>query len=140
MLNYNICIDTGQRISLNLQTCKTTFLLKFALVLRIIFNHTIMNFYSLNHKHLINYPNYEYTIFMNRKGCKRVKQLFHEQLRFLREERNLSLEELSKLSQIGVEKLTQYEKGERIPSLQTILKLSNVLEVPPSNLLDGIKA
>lgn len=99
-----------------------------------------MNFYSLNHKHLINYPNYEYTIFMNRKGCKRVKQLFHEQLRFLREERNLSLEELSKLSQIGVEKLTQYEKGERIPSLQTILKLSNVLEVPTSNLLDGIKA
>ncbi|MGE7667070.1 helix-turn-helix domain-containing protein [Ureibacillus composti] len=69
-----------------------------------------------------------------------MKQLFHEQLRFLREERNLSLEELSKLSQIGVEKLTQYEKGERIPSLQTILKLSNVLEVPPSNLLDGIKA
>ncbi|MDM5334846.1 helix-turn-helix transcriptional regulator [Ureibacillus composti] len=69
-----------------------------------------------------------------------MKQLFHEQLRFLREERNLSLEELSKLSQIGVEKLTQYEKGERIPSLQTILKLSNVLEVPTSNLLDGIKA
>ncbi|MBM7609207.1 transcriptional regulator with XRE-family HTH domain [Lysinibacillus composti] len=69
-----------------------------------------------------------------------MKQLFHEQLRFLREERNLSLEELSKLSQIGVEKLTQYEKGERIPSLQTILKLSTVLEVPTSNLLDGIKA
>lgn len=69
-----------------------------------------------------------------------MKQLFHEQLRFLREERNWTLEELSKLSQIGVEKLTQYEKGERIPSLQTILKLSNVLEVPTSNLLDGIKA
>ncbi|MFJ8236849.1 helix-turn-helix domain-containing protein [Ureibacillus sp. NPDC094379] len=69
-----------------------------------------------------------------------MKQLFHEQLKFLREERNWSLEELSKLSQIGVEKLAQYEKGERIPSLQTILKLSNVLEVPTSNLLDGIKA
>ncbi len=69
-----------------------------------------------------------------------MKQKFHEQLKFLREERNWSLEDLSKKTQVGVEKLALYEKGELIPSVQTILKLSNVLEVPASNLMDGIQA
>lgn len=69
-----------------------------------------------------------------------MKQKFHEQLRFLREEKNWSLEELSKKTQVGVEKLAQYETGEVTPSVQTILKLSTVLEVPASNLLDGIQA
>ncbi|MEK9199211.1 helix-turn-helix domain-containing protein [Ureibacillus sp. 179-F W5.1 NHS] len=69
-----------------------------------------------------------------------MKQKFHEQLKFLREERNLTLDELSKLTQVGVEKLALYEKGELIPSVQTILKLSTVLEVPASNLTDGIQA
>ncbi|MBD8028574.1 helix-turn-helix transcriptional regulator [Ureibacillus sp. Re31] len=69
-----------------------------------------------------------------------MKQKFHEQLKFLREERNLTLDELSKLTQVGVEKLALYEKGELIPSVQTILKLSTVLEVPASNLTDGMQA
>ena len=69
-----------------------------------------------------------------------MKQKFHEQLKFLREEKNWSLEELSKMVQVGVEKLTQYENGEQIPSVQTVLKLSTVLEVPASNLMDGIQA
>lgn len=69
-----------------------------------------------------------------------MKQKFHEQLKGLREERNWSLEDLSKKTQVGVEKLALYEKGELIPSVQTILKLSNVLEVPASNLMDGIQA
>lgn len=76
---------------------------------------------------------------MERK-CFEVKQKFHEQLKFLREERNLTLDELSKLTQVGVEKLALYEKGELIPSVQTILKLSTVLEVPASNLTDGMQA
>ncbi|MFC7687834.1 helix-turn-helix domain-containing protein [Ureibacillus sp. GCM10028918] len=69
-----------------------------------------------------------------------LQQKFHEQLKFLREERNWSLEELSKKVQVGVEKLAQYEKGELIPSVQTVLKLSTALEVPASNLMDGIQA
>lgn len=69
-----------------------------------------------------------------------MKQKFHDQLKFLREERNITLDELSKLTQVGVEKLALYEKGELIPSVQTILKLSTVLEVPASNLTDGIQA
>lgn len=64
----------------------------------------------------------------------------HDQLKILRKERNLSLEDLSKKTQLGVEKLASYEKGELTPSVQTILKLSNILEVPVSNLMDGIQS
>lgn len=69
-----------------------------------------------------------------------MNKKFHEQLKILREERNWTLEDLSKKTQLSVEKLAQYERGEQIPSVQTILKLSNVLEVPVSNLMDGIKS
>lgn len=68
-----------------------------------------------------------------------MKMQLQEQLKFLREERNLSLEDLSKKTQVGVEKLASYEKGELTPSIQTLLKLSNVLEVPVSNLIDGLQ-
>ena len=64
----------------------------------------------------------------------------HELLKQLREERNWSLEDLSKKTQVGVEKLSMYEKGELMPSVQTILKLSNVLEVPASNLMDSVQS
>ena len=64
----------------------------------------------------------------------------HELLKQLREERNWSLEDLSKKTQVGVEKLSMYEKGELAPSVQTLLKFSNVLEVPASNLMDCVKS
>lgn len=63
----------------------------------------------------------------------------HEQLKLLREEKNWSLEDLSLKTQLGVEKLAAYEKGEQTPSTQTLLKLSTVLEVPASNLMDGLQ-
>jgi transcriptional regulator with XRE-family HTH domain len=68
-----------------------------------------------------------------------MKQELHEQLKQLREERKISLETLSLKTRIGVGKLEAYETGREIPSVQTILKLSNALEVPASNLLDGIQ-
>lgn len=68
-----------------------------------------------------------------------MKMQLQEQLKFLREERNLSLEDLSKKTQVSAEKLASYEKGELTPSIQTLLKLSNVLEVPVSNLMDGLQ-
>ena len=75
------------------------------------------------------------------KGCARFMTMkLHELLKQLREERNWSLEELSKKTQVGVEKLSMYEKGELTPSVQTILKLSNVLEVPASNLMDSVQS
>lgn len=68
-----------------------------------------------------------------------MKQEFHTQLRLLRNERKISLEDLSLKTRIGTGKLSQYEEGTMIPSVQTILKLSNALEVPASNLFDGLQ-
>lgn len=68
-----------------------------------------------------------------------MKQEFHTQLRLLRSERKISLEDLSLKTRIGTGKLSQYEDGTEIPSVQTILKLSNALEVPASNLFDGLQ-
>lgn len=68
-----------------------------------------------------------------------MKQEFHTQLRLLRSERKISLEDLSLKTRIGTGKLSQYEDGTEIPSVQTILKLSNALEVPASNLYDGLQ-
>lgn len=63
----------------------------------------------------------------------------HEQLKILRLEKNLTIEELAKKTQVGVEKLTAYENGEQTPSTQTMLVLSTILEVPVLNLVDGLK-
>lgn len=68
-----------------------------------------------------------------------MKENLHTQLSMLRKERNLTLNELLLKARVGVEKLARYESGEEIPSEQTLLKLSNALEVPVSNLLDGIQ-
>lgn len=68
-----------------------------------------------------------------------MNENLHTQLSMLRKERNLTLNELSLKARVGVEKLARYESGEEIPSEQTLLKLSNALEVPVSNLLDGIQ-
>lgn len=67
-----------------------------------------------------------------------LKNELHAQLKALREERNLSLDELALKTRIGVAKLQAYESGEEVPSNQTILILSNALEVPASNLVDGL--
>ncbi|AWE08428.1 XRE family transcriptional regulator [Lysinibacillus sp. 2017] len=67
-----------------------------------------------------------------------MKLQLQEQLKSLRLERNLSIEELAKKTQISIEKLTAYETGDQIPTTQTILVLSTILEVPASNLMDGI--
>ncbi|MGH2319443.1 helix-turn-helix domain-containing protein [Planococcus sp. 4-30] len=67
-----------------------------------------------------------------------MKNELHDQLKALRVERNLSLDELSLKTRIGVAKLQAYESGEEVPSNQTILILSNALEVPASNLVDGL--
>ncbi|KQL33448.1 helix-turn-helix domain-containing protein [Psychrobacillus sp. FJAT-21963] len=68
-----------------------------------------------------------------------MKQELHVQLRQLREERNISLEQLAHKATIGASKLEAYEAGSETPSVQTLLKLSNALEVPASNLLDGLQ-
>ncbi|ALS79192.1 MULTISPECIES: helix-turn-helix transcriptional regulator [Planococcus] len=69
-----------------------------------------------------------------------MKNDLHAQLKALREERGLSLDELALKTRIGVAKLQAYESGEEVPSTQTIMILSNALEVPASNLVDGLES
>ena len=62
----------------------------------------------------------------------------HELLKMIREEKKMSYEQLALKSHVSIDKLQQYELGSQIPSIQTMLKLSNALEMPVSNLLDSL--
>ncbi|AQQ52730.1 helix-turn-helix domain-containing protein [Planococcus lenghuensis] len=68
-----------------------------------------------------------------------MKDNLHTQLQLARKERNMSLEDLSLKSRVGVARLQAYESGQDVPSAQTLLKLSNALEIPVFNLLDGVE-
>lgn len=59
-----------------------------------------------------------------------------EKIRFYREKKNISLEELAKLSGISEEKLRQIENGEIVYEFNTLLKLASVLEVELPDLLN----
>ncbi|SEM60908.1 Helix-turn-helix [Mesobacillus persicus] len=59
-----------------------------------------------------------------------------ENIRSIREERGLSLEELATKTRVGKDTIEKYEVGEKVPNNQTILKLSTVLDVPASVLLN----
>lgn len=59
-----------------------------------------------------------------------------EKIRFYREKKNISLEELAKLSGISEEKLRQIENGEIVYEFSTLLKLASVLEVELPDLLN----
>ncbi|MDQ1144532.1 transcriptional regulator with XRE-family HTH domain [Bacillus sp. SORGH_AS 510] len=52
-----------------------------------------------------------------------------------RERLNMSQEELAQKVRVGTQTIENYESGEQIPSNQTILKLSTVLDIPASELL-----
>jgi transcriptional regulator with XRE-family HTH domain len=58
-----------------------------------------------------------------------------EMIKSLREERGLSLEQLATRTRVGKDTIMRYESGEKVPTNQTILKLSTVLDVPASVLL-----
>jgi HTH-type transcriptional regulator, competence development regulator len=60
----------------------------------------------------------------------------HLLLESIRLDKQLTLEELAQKSQISMEKLRQYELGQKVPSVQTLLKLSSVLEVPVQQFVD----
>lgn len=69
-----------------------------------------------------------------------MQEKLGNQLKLIRLEKNISLEELSLKTRVGSEKLSRYESGEEMPSEATLLRLSNALEIPVSNLIDGTKA
>jgi len=60
-------------------------------------------------------------------------------LKFLRTERNLSLGQLAEVSGVSKVMLSQIEKGESNPTINTIWKIANGLKVPYTRLIDEIK-
>ncbi|MFC7063933.1 helix-turn-helix domain-containing protein [Halobacillus seohaensis] len=58
----------------------------------------------------------------------------------LQKYRNLkefTLKELAEKSRIGVHALESYESNERVPELDTVLKISTVLDIPASELMES---
>lgn len=64
---------------------------------------------------------------------------FGEKLKFYRELSGMSIEELAVKARIGKHTLEQYETEEQIPTTQTILKLSTVLDVAASVFLEALE-
>ncbi|WP_342432822.1 helix-turn-helix transcriptional regulator [Neobacillus sp. FSL H8-0543] len=59
-----------------------------------------------------------------------------EKIKTYRKLLQMTQEELALKIRVGTHTIEKYESGEHIPSTQTILKLSTVLDVPASELLD----
>ena len=57
-------------------------------------------------------------------------------LKFFREERNLSQLDLSLSSGVSQNMITYIETGKRTPSLKTIIKLCNALQISPAKLFE----
>ena len=53
-----------------------------------------------------------------------------------REIQNMTQEELAQKVRVGISTIQKYETGEQTPSTQTLLKLSTVLDIPASELLE----
>lgn len=60
-------------------------------------------------------------------------------LKELRTERNLTLGQLSKISGISKAMLSEIEKGNSNPTINTIWKIANGLNVPYTKLMDGVE-
>jgi transcriptional regulator with XRE-family HTH domain len=56
-------------------------------------------------------------------------------MRRFREERHMSQQELAVKIRVGTAKIEKYESGIQIPDSQTILKISTVLDIPVSELI-----
>ncbi len=48
---------------------------------------------------------------------------------------HMSQEELAQKVRVGIHTIEKYESGEQIPSTQTLLKLSTVLDLPATELI-----
>jgi XRE family transcriptional regulator, regulator of sulfur utilization len=66
-----------------------------------------------------------------------ITLLVSQNLKKLREERNLSLEKLADLTGVSKSMLGQIERGESSPTISTVWKISNGLKVSFTTLLDS---
>lgn len=61
-----------------------------------------------------------------------------DNIRTCRERVGMSQEELALKIRVGTHTIERYENGEQTPEMQTILKISTVLDVPASELMEQI--
>lgn len=73
---------------------------------------------------------------MSEKELARIQKLFGENLKRIRESKNLSLLEADYISELNESNISKYENGKREPRLSTLLKLAKLLKVHPKELLD----
>lgn len=59
-----------------------------------------------------------------------------QNIKACRERRNMTQAELALRIRVGTKKIENYESGEQIPDTQTVLKISTVLDIPASELLE----
>ncbi len=60
-----------------------------------------------------------------------------ENIKTCRENRHLTREELARKMRMGPRKIEEYESGKQIPSNETLLRLSTILDIPASVLIDA---
>lgn len=59
-----------------------------------------------------------------------------ENIKVHREQQNMSKQDLALKVRVGTGTIEKYESGEQTPDLQTILKISTVLDIPASELME----
>jgi transcriptional regulator with XRE-family HTH domain len=69
-----------------------------------------------------------------------LKQAFGKVIRELREENELSQQELADFSEVDRTYISDLERGLNYPSLNTIYKLAEVLKIKPSKLIEKVDA
>lgn len=67
-----------------------------------------------------------------------IRQQFGRNLRYCRKAADLSQEEVGFRASLHRTQIGILERGERLPRIDTLVKLAAVVEVSPCNLLDGI--
>ncbi len=65
-----------------------------------------------------------------------INQIIAENLKRLRTQRNLSLGQLSSLCEVSKVMLSQIERGETNPTVNTLWKIANGLKIPYTALMD----
>ena len=67
-----------------------------------------------------------------------VSEKFGENLMLIRRRAKLSQEELGFRASLHRTEIGQLERGDRLPRIDTLVKLAGALSVPPGDLLKGV--
>jgi transcriptional regulator with XRE-family HTH domain len=67
-----------------------------------------------------------------------VAERFGENLRRVRRREDMSQEELARRAGLHRTEVGKLENGERVPRIDTLVRLADSMVVPPGELLDGI--